>query len=220
MISLFCGYDPRESVGFHVFAHSVLERASTPVAFIPLAANGLQQGSNAFTASRFLIPYLMGYTGRAIFADASDMLMLGDVADLDALFDPLLAVQVVKHPNYQSRHPVKYRGTAMECPNTSYPMKNWASLMQINCGHPVWQMLNPESIARAELIDLLQFSDLDPSAIGELPDRWNRLVDEGQDAEGASLLHWTAGVPGFEQYRDAPGAEHWHAARAAMEQTA
>jgi hypothetical protein len=43
-----------------------------------------------------------------------------------------------------------------------------------------------------------------------LPDHWNRLVDEGQAVEGASVLHWTAGIPGFDYYRDAPGAAAWH----------
>jgi hypothetical protein len=38
------------------------------------------------------VPRLMDYKGHAVFADASDMLMLGDLAELDALFDPTYAV--------------------------------------------------------------------------------------------------------------------------------
>jgi hypothetical protein len=216
VIHLFCGYDQREAIGFHVFAQSVIDRASKPVAFVPLASMGLPQGSNTFTVSRFLIPYLMGFKGRAIFADASDMLMLGDVATLDGQFDPNYAAQVVQHPKYQTKHKVKYRGTAMECPNTDYDRKNWASLMLINCEHPVWADMTPERITSMKAVDLLQFKGIEP--IGELPDCWNRLVDEGHYVAGANLLHWTAGVPGIPHYHDAPGAENWHAARAAMEQ--
>ncbi len=60
MIHLFCGYEPRESIGYHVFCHSVISKASVPVSFIPLSSMGMAEGSNAFTMSRFLIPYLMG----------------------------------------------------------------------------------------------------------------------------------------------------------------
>ncbi len=216
MIHLFCGYDHREAIGFHVFAQSVIDRATGPVAMIPLSSMGMAQGSNAFTLSRFLIPYLMGFKGRAIFADASDMLMLGDVAELDSMFHSEFAVQVVKHPDYQTRHKTKYRGTDMECPNLDYPRKNWASLMLINCEHPAWRMLTPQTMPNGAM-SLLQFDHIPDEAIGELPDCWNRLADEGHRADGAKLLHWTAGGPAFEQYRDAPAAGQWYATRATME---
>lgn len=217
MINLFCGYEAREAMGFHVFVSSVLARASTLVRIVPLASMGLPQGSNAFTLSRFLVPHLMNYQGRAIFADASDMLMLGDVADLDALFDDRFAVQVVKHPTYQTQHKIKYRGTALETINTDYPRKNWASLMLINCEHPAWKASSPLAIATANRLGCLQLRNVPDSDIGELPDCWNRLVDEGQAVDGAKLLHWTAGIPGFAKYRDAPGADLWHAERRATE---
>lgn len=212
MINLFCGYDKREAIGFHVFVHSVLCRTSAPVAIVPLAAMGLPEGSNAFTQSRFLVPRLMNYTGHAIFADASDMLALGDMADLDALFDPQFAIQVVKHEGYATRHKTKYRGTSMECPNLNYPRKNWASLAIFNCAHPAWQKMGTPSS-----FELLELKFLSDDLIGEIPAEWNRLVDEGQPDEDAKVLHWTAGVPAFEHYRDAPAAERWHEARKDME---
>lgn len=215
MIRMFCGYEQREALGFHVFAASVIAHASNLVSIVPLAEMGLPRGSNAFTRSRFLVPHLSDYVGRAIFADASDMLMAADVAELDALFDPRYAVQVVKHPNYQTRHPVKYRGTPLETVNMNYPRKNWASLMLVNCEHQAWRRMSPAGLAEFSTIPtaLLGFEWLPDGAIGELPNEWNRLVDEGQPVEGAKLLHWTAGIPGFEEYRDAPGAEAWHATR-------
>lgn len=217
MIHLFAGYESREAIGFHVFVETVLRLASEPVSIIPMSNMSMPQGSNAFTVSRFMVPYLMGFRGRAIFADASDMLMLADVAELDSLFDPAFAVQVVKHPNYHTRHKIKYRGTALETINTDYPRKNWASLMLVNCGHPAWAGMTPQVLVDRPALDLLQLRNVPDEQIGALPDCWNRLVDEGHPTEGAKLMHWTAGIPGFEAYRDAPGSEAWHAARLAME---
>lgn len=217
IINLFAGYDRRESMGFHVFTQSVIDHATALFGILPLSNQGLTQGSNAFTLSRFLIPWLMNFQDHAIFADASDMLMLGDVGELDGLFDPQFAVQVVKHPTYQTKHKTKYRGTDMECPNMDYPRKNWTSLMLMNCAHPSWANFTPEKILNTPPLDLLQLSNCMNQEIGALPDCWNRLADEGHPIEGAKLLHWTAGFPGFENYKDSPAAAHWHATRAGMD---
>lgn len=211
MINAFFGYDARESDGFHVFVHSVISHATQPVSLVPLAGLGMPEGSNAFTLSRFLVPQLMAYSGHAIFCDGCDMLMQDDIAHLDALFDARYAVQVVKHASYATRHKTKYRGTGMECPNMDYPRKNWTSVMLMNCAHPVWRELE-SGLHGLPPLQLLQLDFLADDQIGALPDTWNRLVDEGQPVDGAKLLHWTGGMPGFSQYTDAPGAEHWHAA--------
>ena len=217
VIHLFCGYDERESIGFAVFAHSVIARASKPVAIVPLSAMGMRQGTNAFTVSRFLVPYLMGFKGRAIFVDASDMLMLGDVAELESYFHPRYAVQCVKHPDYETKHPRKYVGTGMETDNRNYPRKNWASVMLFNCDHPAWQDMTPERIGQYPMGDLLslKFAGED---VGEIHPEWNRLVDEGHG--GGKLLHWTAGIPAFPAYANAPGADAWREEWVRMEESA
>ncbi len=206
MLHLFCGYDAREAIGFHVFVASVIQRASVPVAVHAVGSRGGPVGTNAFTYSRFEVPKLMGYQGHAIFADASDMLMLADIAELAALADDRCAVQLVQRPDYQTRHPRKYVGTGMECENLDYARKNWASLCIFNCAAPYWR--NPRSG-----LDQLQFADLPNEQIGALPERWNRLVDEGDAVEGAAVLHWTAGAPFFPHYANAPGAGLWFAQR-------
>jgi hypothetical protein len=220
MIDLFCGYDRREAVGFHTFCASVMERASQPVSIHPLSAMGLPEGSNTFTLSRFLVPWLMGFKGHAIFVDACDMLMLGDVAELDALFDPRYAVQVVKHPEYVSQHERKYVGTEMECKQTNYARKNWASVMLMNCEHPYWSVLNLPTLENCNVLSLLQFGGLKLSGermeVGELPPEWNVLIDEGQERAGAKLLHWTAGLPTFKHYRNSRASAEWFAEYEAM----
>lgn len=208
-INVFCGYEPAEAVGFHVFVHSLIRRASRPIRIIPLASQGLPKGSNSFTLSRFLVPYLCGFKGRAIFADASDMLMEADIAELDDLLSPVMAVQVVKRPIYKTRHPVKYRGTDLECKNLDYERKNWASVMLINCEHRAWVGMTPERIAGMTPLDLLQLKHIPDEQIGELPAEWNVLVDEGHESEGAKVLHFSSGIPGFPMYRSAPCADVW-----------
>ncbi len=215
-IRLFSGYDRREAVGFHVFVASVLEHATRPVATTPIDSKGMPVGSNEFTYSRFLVPWLCGYEGHAIFMDGSDMLLTADLAELDALFDPQFAVQVVQHAPYKTQHRTKYVGTGMECPNLDYARKNWASCMIMNCAHPYWRAIDPGTLRTVAGRRLLQLDGLQPSEIGALPDVWNRIVDEGQPVDGAKVLHWTAGIPAFKHYADAPGAELWHAAHAAM----
>ena len=209
MLTIFCGYDERESVGYHIFVNSVLYRSGIPVSFVPLSSNGRKQGTNRFTLSRFLVPYLMGYKGKAIFADAADMICLGDVAKLaKMLHKQTNAVAVVKH-NYKTKNRIKYIGTEMESPNLDYHRKNWASLMLINCEHPAWRSVTPESIDTWSMMDLLQFKFLADHEIDDAPEEWNRLVDEGQPVDGAMILHWTAGIPGFKHYKDAVGADLW-----------
>jgi hypothetical protein len=100
----------------------------------------------------------------------------------------------------------------MQAPNEDYTRKNWASLMLINCEHRLWRWATPQNVATQWMIDLLQFNFLPGDDIGFLPPQWNRLVDEGQPVEDALIMHWTAGIPAFSAYRNAPGADRWHEA--------
>lgn len=211
MIDLFGGYDRREHVGYETFVSSVRRRSSRPVSFHKINELGHgQRGTNAFTFSRFMVPALCFNRGPALFCDASDQIMLADVAELWELFNPAFAMQVVQHPPYATLHPTKYVGTEMECPNVNYPRKNWASVMLLNCGHNAWKAPGfLDAIESGNIRHLLQLQFLHDDEIGSLPGEWNRLVDEGHPVEGAKLLHWTAGIPAFDHYRNAPGADLW-----------
>ena len=209
MIRLFAGYDAREAFGHHVFCSSVIRNCSLPVAITPVSEDQAD-GSNAFVYARFKVAELCGFEGWAIFADACDMLCLGDLADLWAMRNDRFAVQVVKH-SYKTRNPIKYIGTTMQCPNVDYPRKNWSSLMLINAAAPEWKIASTGRKAQ-------QFAGFADDRIGELPFVWNALVDENGSPEGAKLLHWTAGVPGLWHYRDANLSEAWHAEHEFMRQ--
>jgi hypothetical protein len=220
-IQLFAGFDEREEVGYHAFCSSVIERATVPVSITPLSLKTVQRiygeghrdGTNGFIYLRFLIPYLMGYSGWAIFCDGSDMVMDADIAELAKLYDPFKAVQVVKH-DYRTKHPRKYVGTAMESANADYPKKNWSSVMLINCAHYAWRDMTPEKVAAMPGSFLHRFEFIPERYIGELPVEWNHLADEYGVDDNAKLLHWTCGIPGFGHYMNAPHADKWFRANA------
>ena len=211
MVNLYVGYDPRESVAYHVFCQSVIDRATVPVAFVPLHRPMLQNfdgqrgGTNAFIFSRYLIPQLQEFRGWAMFADG-DMLVRDDLAKLWALRDPEKAVQVVKH-DYKTRSPRKYVGSPLENDNVDYPRKNWSSVVLWNCGHPSNRVLTREFIEEVGGAFLHRFQWLSDHEIGGLPDEWNLLISE-QDGH-PKLAHYTLGIPAFKHYRHAPYSEEW-----------
>jgi hypothetical protein len=220
-IQLFAGFDEREEVGYHAFCSSVIEKATAPVSITPLSLNTVQRiygaghrdGTNGFIYLRFLIPYLMGYEGWAIFVDGADMVMDADIADLWALRDPFKAVQVVKH-EYKTKHPRKYVGTLMEADNKDYPKKNWSSVMLINCAHFAWRDMTPDKVAQMPGSYLHRFEFIPERYVGEIPKEWNWLADEYGENPDAKLLHWTCGIPGFVLYKNAPMADKWLRAHA------
>ena len=102
-IPVFVGYDPREAIAYHVCVNSIIRNSSQPVAIVPVALNLFRDysethtdGSNHFIYTRFLVPYLCDFTGHAIFIDG-DMIVRGDIAELWAMRNAALDVQVVKH---------------------------------------------------------------------------------------------------------------------------
>ena len=212
VIRIVVGYDQKESVAYHVFTQSVLEKSSAPISFIPLSVNTLKiykethaDGSNEFIYSRFLTPFLMNFSGWAIFADG-DMVCNSDIAELWALRDENKAVQVVKH-NYKTKKTVKYLGNK----NEDYPRKNWSSLILWNCGHPDNKILTPKFIQEKLGSFLHRFSWLDDNHIGELPLEWNWLAIEYPDNPNANIVHYTLGTPCFREYSQGSMADYWHA---------
>jgi lipopolysaccharide biosynthesis glycosyltransferase len=87
LIPIFVGYDPREAIAYHTCVNSIIRHASCPVSIVPVALNLFQDytethtdGSNHFIYTRFLVPYLMRFSGSAIFIDG-DMIVRGDIAE-------------------------------------------------------------------------------------------------------------------------------------------
>lgn len=209
-LKIFVGYDPREAIAYHVCANSIIRHASVPVSITPLALNTLPfygeqhtDGTNAFIYSRFLVPYLCGFQGQALFVDG-DMIFRDDVAKLFALLRSDMDVAVVKH-EYETRHPVKYFGQK----NESYPRKNWSSVVLWNCGQCAHQVLTPEFVADKPGSYLHRLAWLKDERIQALPREWNHLVDEYDHDDAAKLLHFTIAIPAVTAYEDCDHSAEW-----------
>ena len=212
-IKIVIGFDQRESVAYHTFCQSIIEKVSSPVSFMPLAINNLSDykethsdKSNDFIYSRFLTPYLNQFNGWAIFADG-DMICQADIKELWDLRDDTKALLVVKH-DYQTKAHRKYLGNI----NENYPRKNWSSVILWNCGHPKHKILTPQFIANQTGKYLHRFTWLNDDEIGELPKEWNWLAIEYPENKEAKLIHYTLGTPCFEDYKNTEMAELWHSA--------
>lgn len=211
IINLFVGFDQREAIAYHVFCQSVIQHSSLPIQITPLAPNSInfyheshEDGSNVFTYSRFLTPYLMNFSGWAIFADG-DMVCKEDLANLWKLRDSQKAVQVIKH-DYKTKSPIKYLGNK----NENYPRKNWSSLILWNCSHPKHKILTPSFIKDTNGAYLHRFSWLDDTEIGEINPEWNWLATEYDDNPNAKIIHYTLGTPCFKEYRFTSMSNDWH----------
>lgn len=212
MMHVFFGHEEKAEAGTTVFLKTLIDRAKKPLAITPitrLSTGGFKEGTNAFTFRRFLVPWVLDYKGMAVFVDGADMLCRADINDILEHVSFNNAVSVVKH-RYKTKHRMKYRRTNMEAPNGDYDRKQWASVMVINCAHFAWRKVDPEFVLRTPAIDLLQFKFINDDRIGELPVEWNWLADEHGSNPDAKIVHWTAGIPGFDYYRHAPMSDEWH----------
>ncbi|MEO1318040.1 MAG: glycosyltransferase [Pseudomonadota bacterium] len=218
MIRVFVGFDSKEVVAYHALCQSIIDHASAPVAFTPVALSHLgglftrernAMQSTEFSFSRFLVPYLSGFEGWSLFMDC-DMLFRADIAELWALRDERYAVMCVQH-DYTPTENTKFLGQVQ----TKYEKKNWSSVMLFNnarCG-----ALTPDFVNSATGLELHQFKWLEGDhLIGPLPRRWNHLVGVYEGDPAAANVHFTEGGPYFADYADADYAEDWAAAKARM----
>lgn len=212
---VFIGFDSKEVVAYHVLCQSILDHASVPVSFVPIALNNLggiftrernQLQSTEFSFSRFLVPYLSGYEGWSLFMDC-DMLFRRDIAELWALRDDSYAVMCCKH-DYQPKEETKFFGQVQ----TKYEKKNWSSVMLFN--NAECTALSADYVNSATGLQLHQFKWLDSDdRIGSLPLAWNHLVGVYDYDPAAANVHFTEGGPYFADYADSDYADEWFRAR-------
>lgn len=211
MIRIFIGYDPNETIACHVLAHSIMTRSSQPVSITPLIKRQLvaytreraENESTEFSLTRFLVPWLCGFEGHAIFMDC-DMLMLDDIADLWKYKKLSSAVHLVKHDHVPTEE-TKFLGQKQ----TAYPRKNWSSVMLFDCKKN--HSLSPKFINETAHQNLHRFSWLLDKEIGELPDKWNYLADVQPtiNHENISNIHYTLGGPYFRDTRNCAYSDIW-----------
>ena len=161
MFRIFIGYDERESIAYHTLCNSILRHSSKPVSITPLNLRNLDgvfqrpkdvRQSNTFSFSRFLVPFLCGYQGQALYMDC-DMLARCDIVRLFEDYSCVdHAVSVVKH-DYQSKVDVKYLGNRQY----NYPRKNWSSLVLWNCAHTSNKVVSPKFVENEDPATLHRF---------------------------------------------------------------
>jgi hypothetical protein len=218
MLDIYIGYDPHEAVAYHVLCHSILERATCPVRFMPLRLGNLGRRmwrerhplqSTDFSFSRFLVPSLSGFSGWSLFMDC-DFMARADLAELLALADDRYAVMVCQH-EYVPKTERKF----LDQVQTPYGRKNWSSLMLFNNAR--CRALSEDYVNTATGLELHQFKWLaDDGLIGALPLDWNWLVGEYDYRADARMVHFTLGGPYFPEYLDCDYAGEWLAARERM----
>lgn len=218
-LPVYVGYDPKESIAWHVMVQSLLETSSLPLAIHPVNLKNYSaifkreadiKQSNQFSFSRFLVPYLQNYSDYAVFMDC-DMLLRSDIAELFdiARASPEKAVHVVQH-DYTPRDEIKYLGQVQY----AYPRKNWSSVVVWNCAHPANKALDLSFVHNATGAQLHRFSWLADSEIGALDINWNWLVGEylSDDAyNNVKNVHWTVGGPYFNEYKSVEFSDEWRA---------
>lgn len=215
MLNICIGYDKNEPIAYHVLCHSILRRASRPVCITPLYLPQLREAglhtrerdprqSTDFTFTRFLTPWLAG-GGTSIFMD-SDMLCLADICELESIarVNALSDVLVVKH-DYTPNPDPKF----LDQEQTTYPCKNWSSLMVFNGHRSAVRTLTPQYIDAATAMELHQFQWCRPDAVGALPPEWNHLVGEYEPNPAAKLVHFTRGGPWFEETYNCEYSRLW-----------
>ena len=199
-LRIFIGYDHRQAIAYNVLQFSLYRRSSKPLAISPLVLPTLpmkRQGLTPFTFSRFLAPWLCDYRGWALFLDI-DFLALGDVAELFALADDRYAAMVSKNEK-------KFE---------------WASMILFNCGHPANKVLTPDYVDDPKRCIAPHTMDwLAPDLVGGVPGHWNHLVGYDAPRKDAKLVHFTQGMPIYEETAGSEFREEWLAEHKASNST-
>lgn len=151
-----------------------------------------RQGLTPFTYSRFLVPWLCGFRGWALFLDL-DILCVTDIAELFHGWDDDWAVLTV---------------------NTD-PAYERAAVMLFNCAHPDNRTLAPEAVSERDDLHLIGWT----KNRGNLDPRWNHLVGYDAPRDDPWLIHYTMGVPAHKETMDCEHADLWREEQRSMNST-
>lgn len=174
----------RQPLAYNVLQWSIHRHAKRPVVVQPLLIDQLpikRRGLTDFTFTRFLVPWLCNFEGKALFMDA-DMVVLEDINDLFDVTDDSAVSVMQDQPKFE-----------------------WASMMMFN--NERCRCLTPEMVGDLQF-DALSMRWA--STVGEIPKRWNQIVGYGDAPPGAACYHYTQGIPAFYETHDSQHSNHWH----------
>lgn len=214
------GYDGRERLAYEVARHSIMSRTGEKINIFPIERLTVKhlfnrptetRGENGqlwdvisdapmsteFAIARFAVP-LLTQGGWALFIDP-DVIVRTDIKELFDLADPEYAVMVVKH-NHVPTEETKFHDAGMI--QTTYPRKNWSSVILWNLDHPGNERLTLKELNEWPGRDLHAFKWLKDEEIGELAQEWNFLVGINKGKlEDQKILHYTDGTPAWENWQ-------------------
>jgi hypothetical protein len=181
LLKVFIGYDPRQPIAYNVLASSLIRHSSKPLAITALSLKTLpikRRGLTEFTFSRFLVPYLCGYKGEALFLDA-DMVVTADIAELFASED------LTEGGGF---HAVRV--------NKDQAKFEWPSAMLFR--NAKCAQLTPAFVEdRANQLFDFKWAD----SVGSFPAEWNKCVGYAPSGIDAKLYHFTKGIPVWRETR-------------------
>lgn len=213
--SIYIGYDSDQPSAYWTCRASMIQHGCDPSIIYPLVLSKLrdlgiywrgwdEKASTEFSLTRFLVPYLSGFSGRSLFCD-SDFLWRCNPMEVFQLerhrWDT--DVSVVMHElNEESLALTKMNGKPQEW----YPKKNWSSLMLFE--NSECRTLTPDFVSNVPASVLHQFQwARDVSA---LPATYNTLVGYKEyDHTNPKAVHFTDGGPWLEGYENVQFAEEW-----------
>lgn len=187
---VYVGLDESQLVAFRVLKYTIEEHATRPVRVepmlelpVPMPKDRKNRPRTGFSFSRFLIPALAGYQGRAMYLDA-DMQVFGDITglwDLDMGERTVLCTR-------QDEAPALWKDSSWFKPGRQM------SVMMLDCGRLDW---NIETIVAGLDDGAYSYEDLlfdmcivPPEQLGDdLPPVWNHL--EHYEPGETKLIHYT-----------------------------
>ncbi len=221
MNTVYIGYDPKEDTACEVLKFTIERISGKNIRVIPLRKDILEHigiytrksqiihgqpydvidgkpFSTEFSFSRFLVPALNMYEGKALFMD-SDMYLRADINELFDLCDMDYYPVYCVHHKYEPENKIKMDGKEQH----TYPRKNWSSLMMFNCGHIENKKLTPNIVNTQTGRWLHGFGWLpDKEAdIGRIPEEWNWLDGHSPVELEAKNVHFTTGGPWFNAWK-------------------
>ncbi len=181
MLQIFAGVDERQPVALTALRTSIEWRSSKPVSITPLILKQLPIQRRGLTSFTYSRFLVPHLMGYKGVALFldADMIVRGDIAELFDLYDDLHTVQVVKNKR----------------------QFEWPSLMLFNC-EKSWR-LTTEYVATQN-----PFAFEWAESIGDLPAEWNHCIGYDEPKE-AKLLHYTTGIPIFEEVQKFGYQKEW-----------
>jgi hypothetical protein len=210
-IRVFVGADRSQKLAIDVLAYSIKRNTTANVEVVPmvdldvpLPRDPRNHQRTGFSFSRFCIPNLCDYTGRAIYMDA-DMQVFKDISTLWSL--PFNGHRVLVQES------VKYTDVSLNKENAPSTRKKQSAVMLIDCENLDWDVreivrgLDEEHYTYSQLMD--EMCIVPDELVGyRVPFEWNSL--EHFD-ESTCLIHYTdMGTQPWVSTRNANG-EIWFA---------